>query len=115
MRQFDFERAHASDYFGADEVLVIKAASNGLPHSRLGLAVSRRVGNAVMRNRWKRLLREAFRLQREKIPAGWDFVIRPRRGARPIAITVARSLMTLTERIDKFARRISRKAGTFPA
>ena len=110
VRQPDFQRAHDSDYFAADDVLVIKAVSNGLPHSRLGLAVSRRVGNAVVRNRWKRLLREAFRRQRVKIPVGWDFVVRPRKGARPVAVPVANSMVSLTERIDKYARRMSRKS-----
>ena len=110
VRQPDFERAHKSDYFAADDVLVIKGVRNGLPQSRLGLAVSRRVGNAVERNRWKRLLREAFRRQREKIPAGWDFVVRPRRGANALAKPVADSMITLTGRIDKYARRMSRKA-----
>lgn len=110
VRQADFERAHESDYFAADAVLVIKGVPNGLLSSRLGLAVSRRVGNAVVRNCWKRLLREAFRRQRETIPAGWDFVVRPRRGARALAKPVADSMITLTVRIDKYARRMSRKA-----
>jgi ribonuclease P protein component len=105
IQQRDFDRAHASELFGADEVLVVKGVRNGLPGSRLGLSVSRRVGNAVIRNRWKRLIREAFRLQRDKLPTGWDWVVRPRRGAEPSARKVAGSLAMLTKRIDKFARR----------
>jgi ribonuclease P protein component len=55
--------------------VVVYGARNGLEHSRLGLSVSRRVGNAVRRNRIKRLVREAFRLMQHDLPAGYDFVV----------------------------------------
>lgn len=43
--------------------------------TRLGLSVGRRVGGAVVRNRFKRMMREAFRLNQGKLPAGMDLVI----------------------------------------
>lgn len=46
---------------------------------RLGVIASRRVGGAVQRNRCKRLLREAFRLNQEALPAGSDLVLISRR------------------------------------
>ncbi|NBC10277.1 MAG: ribonuclease P protein component [Planctomycetes bacterium] len=55
--------------------LSVLAMPNGLDHLRLGLTVSRRVGNAVTRNRIKRRLREAFRLGRADWPTGLDLVV----------------------------------------
>ena len=55
----------------------IVAAPNGLPFSRMGIGVGRRFGNAVKRNRAKRLCRELFRLNKYQLPKGIDIVFIP--------------------------------------
>lgn len=55
--------------------LRVSAIVNSKGIARIGLSVPGRVGTNVKRNRIKRLIREAFRLNREKMPVGFDFVI----------------------------------------
>ena len=62
--------------------LVVWGAPNQVGHCRLGLAISRRVGTAPVRNRLRRLIRESFRLMRDDLPRephGYDVVVSARR------------------------------------
>jgi ribonuclease P protein component len=56
-------------------VLMLYMAQNDLEYSRLGISVGKSYGNAVVRNRLKRLMREAFRQNQHQIPAGFDYVL----------------------------------------
>jgi ribonuclease P protein component len=89
---FDFKRSRA------DGTLVVYTKPNGLQHPRLGLSVSRKCGNAAVRNRLKRLYREAFRLVRTELP-NVDLVLIPRRRPEPTLAEVQHSLRTLTARL----------------
>jgi ribonuclease P protein component len=100
-KQADFDRIYRARIFAADDVLVVNGDANGLAHCRLGLSVSRKVGMAVVRNRWKRLIREAFRQSSDDLPAGLDLVVRPQPNATPEYQAVRRSLISLARRISK--------------
>jgi ribonuclease P protein component len=104
-RSADFQRAFRRRASAADQWIVVFGQSNGLPHPRLGLSVSRKVGGAVVRNRWKRLLREAFRHVRPQLPSGLDLIVIPRVGTAPELSLLLNSLPSLAERV---ARRINR-------
>jgi ribonuclease P protein component len=56
-------------------VLYVLKNRNDREHNRIGLTVSTKLGGAVVRNRCKRLLREAYRLHEHEIRKGYDFVI----------------------------------------
>lgn len=102
-KQVDFDRAYGTRCYASDDVLVINGCRNELAAPRLGLSIGRKVGNAVVRNRWKRLIREAFRLERPSLPRGLDLVVRPKRDAVPELAAIRRSLRYLANRIDRRA------------
>ncbi len=97
-RNADFQRVFRRRRSAADELIVVHVCENDLPHPRLGAAVSKKVGGAVRRNRWKRLLREAFRIAREDLPVGVDLVVVPRRGVEPNLSELLKSLPRVARR-----------------
>lgn len=86
--------------------LLVFTRPNNLPHHRLGLAVSARLGGAVLRNRLKRLLREAFRLEQHGLArvsdpdprtgtvasTGFDIIVSVR-SAKPLPLAAYRTLL----------------------
>lgn len=69
---------HREGSSAANRLLVIRYLENGLEHSRFAFVVSKRIGNAVVRNRVKRRLREVVRSR--PLTGGWDAVFIARRG-----------------------------------
>ncbi len=68
---------------------VVLRKSNDKGESRLGLTVSTKVGNAVTRNRIKRLVREFFRRHSGELPSAQDIVIIARKGAGELSLEEA--------------------------
>jgi ribonuclease P protein component len=109
LRPADFQRVFARRRSVSDDSLIVYACENDLPHLRLGLSVSRKVGPAVVRNRLRRLYREAFRLTRADMPTGLDLVIVPRGKQLPALEELKKSLPRL---VKTLAGRLSREKKT---
>lgn len=75
----DFRRTKRQGKSWANRMMVLCALPNGLNISRFGFSVSKRIGNAVKRNRVRRRIREYVRLHLDSIEVGWDllFIVRP--------------------------------------
>ena len=104
-RPADFRRVYAKRCAASDAWLLVHACRNDLAHARLGLSVSRRYGNAVARNRLRRLYREAFRLSKHELPRNLDLVLIPRSPNEPTLEVLKQSLKTLAHQA---ARRLAR-------
>lgn len=107
-RAADFQQVRARKRSWANSLLVLNTAANELGQPRLGVVVSRRVGNAVVRNRVRRRIREAVRLRLVDLTPSCDLVFLARapsaaaewstlRGAVDELLRRARLIMTMSE------------------
>lgn len=104
----DFQRAFARRRSVSDAALIVYAEVNGLPFARLGISIGKkRVKTASGRNRLKRLIREAFRLNKAAIPIGLDVVVVPRGPAL--------NFQTAFESLPRLARDAARRLPPRPS
>jgi ribonuclease P protein component len=108
-RPSDFRRVYDHRRSVADNWLIVYGSPNGLPYLRLGLSVSRKVGQATHRNRLRRLYREAFRLTRAEMPVGLDLILIPRRPDEPALDVLQSSLVKL---VRQLARKLEKEGPT---
>ena len=80
--QFQFVYKNSKSY--ANKYLVMYVMENGTDRNRIGISVSKKVGNSIIRHRVKRLIRESYRLQEKIFNSGLDIVIVARTNAASV-------------------------------
>ncbi len=78
LRRGEFDAVYRTGKRLSSANFTVFARPNQRPVSRFGFSIKKALGGAVVRNRVRRRLREAVRLDRQEIPAGWDIVIHPK-------------------------------------
>ena len=97
----DFERVYGLKCKVADGVLLVFAAHHENPVTRIGLSVSKKHGGAIVRNRLKRLLREAFRLVQDQIPPHLDLILIPLNKEKASLAAYQQSLLKGSDRLQR--------------
>ena len=79
-----FNNVYKSGKYYANKYLVMYVLKNDLPYNRIGISVSKKVGNSVVRHRLTRLVRESYRLHEDIFNSGLDIVVVVRVNAKEI-------------------------------
>jgi ribonuclease P protein component len=95
----DFERLRREGHTYRQPFIILSLAANTLGHNRYGFITGRRIGNAVVRNRVRRRLREVVRQQHPQLAPGFDIVII----ARPLIVdqTYTAIQLALSQTFDR--------------
>ncbi len=95
-KNFQFRRMYRSAKSMSDKYLVLYYRKNRGQENHLGITVSKKVGTAVVRNRIRRLIKENYRINEERIVQGYDFVVVARsKAANADFYTIRSSLLSL--------------------
>ena len=73
-----FQRVYRKKKICSNDLLISYTAGNGLDLSRIGISVSKKTGNSIVRHRVTRLIREAYRLHKEELAGGYDIIVAAR-------------------------------------
>ena len=71
----EFRNVYENGRSYADKFIVVYVWKNGTSHNKVGISCSKKVGNSVVRHRFARLVREAYRLHEDMFNSGLDIVV----------------------------------------
>lgn len=97
----DFQKVYRRGKSNANKYLIMYLLQNESERNRLGISVSKKVGNSVVRHHMTRLIRESYRLNEEKFKPGYDIIVIVRPSAKEIGFHEAESALLHLGRISK--------------
>lgn len=104
LRRHEFLRVQEGGQKVSADCLLALVKRNGRPYTRLGLTVSSKVGNAVVRVRLRRVLRELFRKRRGQWPPGLDVVLVVRSSAKEGSFAeMSRAFDSVTRKLQRLS------------
>ena len=101
----DFQRVYNKGVSFANKYLVMYKYENHLEKNRVGISVSKKVGNSVVRHRLTRLVRESYRLNEKEFEKGYDYVVIARISAKNIAYADMESALLHVNKLHLKAQR----------
>ena len=102
----DFQNVYCNGLSYANRFLVMYVLENHLGKNRIGVSVSKKVGNSVVRHRITRLIRESYRLQEALFQSGLDIVVIARVNAKSITFQQTESALIHLAGIHKIVKNI---------
>ncbi len=100
----DFQNVYRSGKSYANRYLVMYVLKNDLSENRIGISVSKKVGNSVVRHRLTRLIRESYRLHEEMFNSGLDIVVLARANAKSILYADMESALLHLAKLHKILK-----------
>lgn len=97
----DFKKVYSEGHSKANRYLVMYVMENNTDNNRLGVSVSKKIGNSVERHYFKRCVKESYRLHEKMFSSGLDIVVLARQGAKGIKYNEIEDALLHLMRIHK--------------
>lgn len=101
----DFQIVYRQGKSYANKYLVLYVMKNNTGKNRIGISVSKNVGNSVVRHHLTRLIRESYRLQEEYFQCGYDLIVVVRVGAKEVTYKEMESALIHLGKLHKIYKR----------
>lgn len=101
----EFKNVYQKGKSNANKYLVMYVLENELSKNRVGISVSKKVGNSIVRHRLTRLIRESYRLNEDRFLCGYDIVVIARTGAKGKAFKEIESALLHLSNLHRIVER----------
>lgn len=103
-KNMEFKRVYSGGKNYWNRNLILYVRKNGLQNSRIGITITKKIGNAVVRNRIRRRIKEIYRLKLGNIKNGYDLILIPKKNVIDISYKDLESAMIHIVGISKISK-----------